>query len=67
VSEGLTNREIASSLILSTKTVEAHLSRAFSKLGVTSRTQLARIIIESAPNGQPARLLAPANVETDPK
>jgi DNA-binding CsgD family transcriptional regulator len=41
VADGLTNREIADQLFLSQKTVEAHLSRAYRKLGVSSRTQLA--------------------------
>jgi DNA-binding CsgD family transcriptional regulator len=41
VAEGATNREAASALFLSPKTVEAHLSRIYSKLGVRSRTELA--------------------------
>jgi DNA-binding CsgD family transcriptional regulator len=41
---GLTNREIATAVRLSQKTVEAHLSRAFAKVGVRSRTGLARRI-----------------------
>ncbi|MCS7477105.1 AAA family ATPase [Umezawaea endophytica] len=38
--DALTNREIAERLFVSEKTVEAHLSSTFRKLGVRSRTQL---------------------------
>lgn len=40
---GVTNREIAARLFLSPKTVSHHLYRAFPKLGVTTRTALARL------------------------
>ncbi|MEV0131935.1 AAA family ATPase [Dactylosporangium sp. NPDC050688] len=43
VAAGLTNREIGARLFLSPKTVSYHLYRAFPKLNVTSRTQLARL------------------------
>lgn len=42
--KGLTNREIAERLYLSTKTVDAHLSRAFTKLGVRSRVELTALV-----------------------
>jgi DNA-binding NarL/FixJ family response regulator len=38
VAAGETNREIASDLFLSEKTVERHLSNIFGKLGVSSRS-----------------------------
>ncbi len=40
VGEGLTNGEISDRLFVSRRTVESHLARVFSKVGVTSRTQL---------------------------
>ena len=46
--EGLTNREIAQALFVTEKTVETHLGRAFSKLGVRSRKQLAEALAEVA-------------------
>jgi DNA-binding CsgD family transcriptional regulator len=46
VADGLSNREVAASLFLSQKTVEYHLNKAYAKLGVHSRTQLARAVRE---------------------
>lgn len=40
--EGLRNAEIAARLFVTTKTVEAALSRVYRKLGIRSRTELAR-------------------------
>jgi DNA-binding CsgD family transcriptional regulator len=39
--EGRSNREIATMLVVTTRTVEFHLSRAYDKLGISSRAQLA--------------------------
>jgi DNA-binding NarL/FixJ family response regulator len=38
--DGLTNRDIAQALFLSSRTVEAQLSAAYTKLAITSRAQL---------------------------
>jgi DNA-binding CsgD family transcriptional regulator len=42
VAEGRTNKEVAAILFLSPRTVESHLRRVFQKLGVRTRTELAR-------------------------
>jgi DNA-binding CsgD family transcriptional regulator len=42
VAEGKTNREVAAELFLSVHTVEAALTRVYQKLGIRSRTELAR-------------------------
>ncbi len=42
VASGQTNREVAAALFISEKTVEANLSRIYRKVGVRSRTELAR-------------------------
>ena len=44
VAEGKTNRQVAAALFLSERTVEGHLSHVFGKLGVRSRTELARVL-----------------------
>ena len=46
VARGLTNREVGAELVVSAKTVEHHLSRIYSKLGIRSRTELARVVDE---------------------
>jgi DNA-binding NarL/FixJ family response regulator len=47
VAKGRRNTEIARELFISPKTVEAHLSRIFTKLGVSSRTQAALYAISN--------------------
>ena len=44
VAEGRTNRQIGAQLHLSEKTIEKHVSSAIAKLGVSSRTGIARLV-----------------------
>ena len=46
VAQGLSNREVAGQIFLSTHTVAYHLRHIFWKLGVTSRVQLGRMVAE---------------------
>jgi glucose-1-phosphate cytidylyltransferase len=48
VSEGHTNRTVARRLRVAEKTVEMHLSKVFTKLGVLSRTELAGAMIRAS-------------------
>lgn len=46
VASGLTNREIAERLGLSSRTVDAHLRSIYSKIGVASRSAATRYAVE---------------------
>ena len=48
VAAGLSNKEVAAQLFISVHTIEAHLSHVYAKLGIRSRTQLARRLSASA-------------------
>ena len=49
VARGLTNREAASTLLISVKTVDFHLQQIYRKIGVRSRTELAVRMAGQAP------------------
>ena len=44
VAAGRTNREVAEQLVLSARTIEAHLRNVYGKLGVRSRVELTRAV-----------------------
>jgi DNA-binding NarL/FixJ family response regulator len=43
--QGLMNREIAERLVVSERTVEAHVAHILAKLGIASRVQLAAWVV----------------------
>jgi DNA-binding CsgD family transcriptional regulator len=66
VADGQTNREVAAALFLAERTVASHLTRVYAKLGVRSRTELARklrasdLALEGVAGGRVAALEAGA-------
>lgn len=63
IADGASNQEAAAALFLSAKTIEAHLGRVYRKLGIRSRTELARQLAPSVqatvtPLGEAERLAA---------
>ncbi|MFD8245586.1 ATP-binding protein [Nocardia sp. NPDC059691] len=48
VSRGLTNRQIATALVISQRTAQGHVEHILTKLGFTSRAQIAAWVVEDA-------------------
>ncbi|MDV6247806.1 helix-turn-helix transcriptional regulator [Rhodococcus opacus] len=53
VSEGLTNRAIADKLVISPRTSQGHVEHVLTKLGFTSRAQIAAWVVEQSTRQQP--------------
>jgi DNA-binding NarL/FixJ family response regulator len=54
-SQGMTNQDIADHLVVSVRTVEAHLSHVYTKFGITSRADLGRALAAAASHPRQAR------------
>jgi DNA-binding CsgD family transcriptional regulator len=50
VASGLSNREVAAHIFLSPRTVEYHLGKVYSRLGVASRAELSDLELDGRPN-----------------
>ena len=59
VVQGLSNREVATQLFLSSRTIDFHLRNVFRKLDISSRTQLAGLDLD-APGEQTMPAVKPA-------
>jgi DNA-binding NarL/FixJ family response regulator len=49
---GMTNRDVAAKLFISSKTVEANLARVYRKLGIGSRAELVQQLGKSSTSGE---------------
>jgi DNA-binding CsgD family transcriptional regulator/tetratricopeptide (TPR) repeat protein len=58
--EGMTNRDIAQALFVTTKTVEMHLAHVFDKLEIRSRTELAAALASAADASEGTETAPPA-------
>jgi DNA-binding NarL/FixJ family response regulator len=52
VASGLSNREIAARLVISKRTVDAHVEHIFGKLEISSRVQLTVLLQDQAPRAR---------------
>ena len=60
VATGATSREVGEQLFLSPRTIEAHLRNIFRKLGIETRTELAREMLNLPSSTEPAEIPAPS-------
>jgi DNA-binding CsgD family transcriptional regulator len=60
--DDMTNRDIAQALFVTPRTVEVHLSTAYCKLGINSRSQLPHALaapVDAQSGTEPAALVSP--------
>jgi len=65
VAVGRSNKQIAAELVISQRTAEGHVERILTKLGFTSRAQVAAWVTASRPGGE-GRLAAPVMSRRQP-
>ena len=61
VADGLSNKQAAARLFLSTKTIEAHLHRTYRKLDIRTRNELAPRLAEQRPEPRSHAVTAPTS------
>jgi DNA-binding NarL/FixJ family response regulator len=60
---GLTNQEIGAQMFLAESTIKSHLSSAYNKLGVRSRSEAVAVILDSSRSPGTAILAVAPNAE----